>query len=160
MKKSDHVELITGSLSPEVCDELFKEFENLHDARFVHRTYLQRGRGVSDLTCDYHCALNKTLGVAFYERLLALAPVIPGCKVAEIVVNRYSPGQGMPDHRDRTTYKHNFTIPVQATGDGVVIEDEFYPDEKGRAVVFHGIGPVHRVPPVKHKRYVLIYLYE
>lgn len=160
MKLSDHVELLTGLLSEELCEQLYKEFEQLHSARWLHRAKLQVGRGMSDLNCDYDCALNKTLGAEFYQRLLEIAPEFPGTRVAEIIVNRYMPGQGMPDHRDRSTYKHNLTIPVQARGDGIVLEDVFYPDEIGRGVVFHGIGPVHRVPPVKHKRYVLIYLYE
>lgn len=160
MKLSDHVELLTGLMAPDVCDLLYKELENLHPARWVHRSSLQPGRGMTDLTCDYDCSLNKTLGVEMFNRLLALAPEFPDCKVAEIVVNRYHPGQGMPDHRDRTIYKHNLTIPLQEAGDGIVLEDTFFPDVKGRGVVFHGIGPVHRVPPVAHKRYVLIYLYE
>lgn len=160
MKLSDHVELLTELLTPELCNELYGEFEAMHSARWLHRSKLQVGRGMSDLNCDYDVALNKTLGAEHYARLLALAPEFPGCRVAEIVVNRYIPGQGMPDHRDRSIYKHNLTIPVQACGDGIVLEDTFYPDVIGRGVVFHGIGPVHRVPPVKHKRYVLIYLYE
>lgn len=160
MNLPDRVQLRSNLLSKELCAQLFEEFENIHPARWVKRTELQVGRGVSNLSCSYSCALNKTLGVDYLQRLAALAPEMPGAKVVEIVVNRYEVGDYIPDHRDRAHYKYNMVIAVQECGDGIQILDTFYPDVAGRACIFEGIGPTHSVPPVKHKRYVLIYLYE
>jgi hypothetical protein len=64
----------------------------------------------------------------------------------------------MGRHRDRDPIPYNAVIPLQSLGDGIKIEDTFYPDEVGVGAVFFGPTPVHEVPPVVNERYVLVYL--
>ena len=160
MSSLDLVKLFPKLFQPHLCDELVEEIKQLHPARWVKRTEMQAGRGIDRLDCSYSCVLNAGFGKEHRKRLEQLAPEIEGAKLAEIVVNRYDPGDYIPEHRDRTLYLYNLLIHLQDSEDGIKIEDTFYPDEIGRAVIFKGVGTVHSVPPVKNTRYTLIYLYE
>ena len=160
MSSLDLVKLFPKLFQPHLCDELVEEIKQLHPARWVKRTEMQAGRGIDRLDCSYSCVLNAGFGKEYRKRLEQLAPEIEGAKLAEIVVNRYDPGDYIPEHRDRTLYLYNLLIHLQDSEDGIKIEDTFYPDEIGRAVIFKGVGTVHSVPPVKNTRYTLIYLYE
>lgn len=144
----------------QLCDELVTEFEFLHPARWVKRTEFVSGRAKGDRSCSYKCCLNKSIPQNLYNRLLDLAPKFKDAKVAEIVINKYDPGDYLPNHLDRTPYIYNCIIQLSEEGDGVTIEETFVPDKKGTCIVFESIGPWHEVKPVKNKRYVLIYLYE
>jgi hypothetical protein len=80
--------------------------------------------------------------------------------LVEIIVNKYEPGDYISTHKDYHDYIYNMVINIQdSEEDGIIIEDTFYPDRMGRCVVFKYSGLNHSVPPVKNKRYVLIYLY-
>lgn len=91
--------------------------------------------------------------------LWTIAPVIEGCPLGEVCVNRYEPGNGMPEHIDRAYYRHNMVIALNNDGDGIEISGLFYPDKPGEGVVFPIRSEPHGVPPVSKRRYVLIYLY-
>jgi len=134
----------------------------LHPARWVKRTEMQAHRSaVPGAECKYSCALNQTLGKEYFAHLSSLAPEIEGCSLAEVVVNRYEPGDFIPEHLDRTVYPYNLMIHLEDSDeDGLMIEDTFYPLREGRMTVFKGAGLLHSVPPVKNERYTLIYLYE
>lgn len=160
MNTSDLVSLYRKLFQAHLCNDLVEEIKQLHPARWVKRTQLQVGRGVNSLDCSYSCVLNAGFGKEYLIRLKELAPEIQGAKLAEVVVNRYDPGDYLPSHWDRTLYLYNMLINLQSGTDGIVIDNEFYPDEIGRAVIFKGAGTVHAVPPVKETRYTLIYLYE
>ena len=160
MSTLDLVKLNHKLFQPHLCNELVEEIKQLHPARWVKRNTMQVGRGIDRLDCSYSCVLNAGFGKEYLKRLTELAPEIEGAKLAEVVVNRYDPGDYIPEHRDRTLYLYNLLIHLQDGEDGIKIEDTFYPDEIGRAVIFKGVGTVHSVPTVKNTRYTLIYLYE
>lgn len=162
MSSSDLALLNHKFLSSEICEELVKELEELHPARWVNRTEMHRLRATTgDMSCRYSTSANKSLGKEMQERLLELAPKIEKHRVAEVVINRYLPGDFISKHLDRATfYVYNMTIALQTGIDGVEIEGIKYPDVAGNGVVFRGPGLEHSVPPVTNKRYTLIYLYE
>ena len=160
MSTLDLVKVLPKFWEPHLCHELVNEIKQLHPARWVKRTQLQVGRGVNSLDCSYSCVLNDGFGKEYLKKIKEMAPEIEGAKLAEVVVNRYDPDDYLPAHWDRTLYLYNMLINLQNGPDGLIIDDKFYPDEIGRAVVFKGAGTVHAVPPVKESRYTLIYLYE
>ena len=116
--------------------------------------------GPNNLKCSYSVALNETLGKVALEKLKSMAPEFEGSTLAEVVVNKYEPGDFLPEHFDKTSYTHNVLINLQSSEDGIQIEDTHYPDEEGRAIIFNKLGVRHSVPPVKNLRYTLMYLYE
>ena len=149
-------------LPDKVCEELIKEIDELHPARWVKRIRMNQLRATTeDNSCRYSMASNRGLGLELQEKLINLAPKIERHKVAEVVVNRYLPGDYISAHLDRALfYVYNMTIPLQTGTDGVEIQGVKYPDVAGSGVVFKGPGLEHSVPPVTNKRYTLIYLYE
>ncbi|AEH03579.1 DNA endonuclease [Pseudomonas phage PhiPA3] len=92
--------------------------------------------------------------------LYDLAPIIDGWKPTEMCLNKYEVGNGMPEHIDLAMYRHNMVIALCDHGDGLLINGEFYVDTPGQGVILPFKSPPHEVPPVKTRRYVLIYLYE
>jgi hypothetical protein len=162
MSSSDHVLLNHKFLSNEICEELVNELGMLHPARWVNRTEMNRLRATTDNTsCRYATSANRSLGKEMQEKLLNLAPKIEKHRIAEVVINRYLPGDFISRHLDRATfYVYNMTIALQTGSDGVEIQGIKYPDVAGNGVVFRGPGLEHSVPPVTNKRYTLIYLYE
>jgi len=161
MNLSDHVSLHQMFWPSQKCKEALEEIQKLHPARFVKRNKMEYVRATGeDLECSYSVALNETLGKVALEKLKSMAPEFEGSTLAEVVVNKYEPGDFLPEHFDKTSYTHNVLINLQTSEDGIKIEDTHYPDEEGRAVIFKKIGLRHSVPPVKNLRYTLIYLYE
>jgi len=161
MNSSDLVSLTQQFWPPQKCKEALEEIKKLHPARWLKRDKMEYIRADGDdLSCSYSIALNKALGKECLQKLTDMAPEFEGSKLAEVVVNRYEPGDYLPSHKDKTLYTHNLLISLQDGEDGIKIEDKFYPDEIGRAVIFKGIGVTHSVPPVINTRYTLIYLYE
>jgi hypothetical protein len=94
------------------------------------------------------------------DHLFALAPTIDGEKPAEACINRYEIGNGMPEHVDIAMYRHNMVIPLSNNGDGLLVSGKFYVDVPGSGLIMPFKSPPHEVPPVTHRRYTLIYLYE
>lgn len=161
MNLSDHVSFRQMFWPSQKCKEALEEIQSLHPARFVKRDKMDYVRATSnDLDCSYNVALNETLGKVALEKLKSLAPEFEGSTLAEVVVNKYEPGDFMPEHIDKTTYTYNVLINLQSSEDGIQIEDTHYPDEEGRAIIFNKLGVKHSVPPVKNLRYTLMYLYE
>jgi len=162
MNSSDRVWRNHRLLSNEICEELVKEIDELHPARWVKKTRMHQLRATTtDNSCRYSMASNKGLGVDLQEKLINLAPKIEKHNVAEVVINKYLPGDYISRHLDRALfYVYNMTIPLQTGLDGVEIEGIHYPDVAGSGVVFKGPGLEHSVPPVANKRYTLIYLYK
>lgn len=161
MSLSDLVKIHHNFLSPDVCEGLIKEFDTMLPARWVYRDDLGIHRSMGGYSkCSYWSSPNKCLGKDLYNKLFTLAPSYKGRPLAEIVVNRYLPGDFISTHMDGAPYTYNIAIHMQTGIDGIQIENEFLPDEVGRAVILKGIGVPHSVPPVINKRYTLIYLYD
>jgi hypothetical protein len=117
-------------------------------------------RGTTSNKCSYHCALNRALGKDYLAHLKSLAQEIEGCTLSEVVINRYDPGDYIPDHYDRSIYAFNQVIHLEDSDEeGIIIDGEWHPQRAGQSVVFKGAGKLHSVPPVKNTRYTLIYLF-
>ena len=160
MKRMAHGRsVLRGSLiSPAACAHILAELKAVPEPYWYRRTNLQHGRGVAGATCDYWWLTPAGMPKNISDLLIQHAPRVEGLELSEWIVNRYLPGQYMGKHRDRDPIPYNAVIPLQALGDGLQLEDVFYPDEVGVGTVFEGPTDVHEVPPVKFERYVLVYL--
>lgn len=145
-------------IAPEVCAHMLAEIKAMPEPFWYRRRTLQVGRGVNGASCDYFWSTQLGMPKNISDMLVQYAPKVDGLELSEWIVNRYLPGQYMGKHRDRDPIPYNAVIPLQALGDGLRIEDTFYPDEVGVGTVFLGPTDVHEVPPVKFERYVLVYL--
>jgi len=135
---------------------------NIEEERWVTRTELSPGRGINGAKCNYKFCGHSQMDNSTKECLKKLAPVFKDFSLAEVCVNRYQVGDFIGEHRDRHIYRRNLVISLQQLGDGIFINslNQFIEDKIGQGVMFEGIGPSHSVPPVKHTRHSLIYLYE
>lgn len=142
------------------CEELLCRLAGFHPARWFHRPKVNSLPTGGDPTSDYFFCGNRQQDREFSEYLKSLAPVIEGATLSEWCVNRYDVGGYMPEHFDHDRHRYNMTIPLCGSGDGVTIDGVFREDVPGQGIVFRGVGLPHEVKPVKHQRYVIIYLYE
>lgn len=150
----------TAIFPSDVCAELWAKLDALPEPYWVLRDRLGVHRGTGSGECHYWICGDKGLPKTLTQEIRSLAPKLRGFDLAELMVNRYNVGDYIGEHRDRHHYFRNLVIPLQANGDGLFIEDVWVEDEAGTGFMFEGIGPVHHVPPVKHKRYCVIFLYE
>lgn len=97
---------------------------------------------------------------AFKKFLVNLAPKIHLTWLGEVVINKYEPGEGMPEHIDQAIYRYNMVVALNDHGDGLLINGKFHQDNPGHGIIFPMRSDPHEVPPVKTRRYVLIFLYE
>lgn len=146
--------------SKETCQHVLSLVHAMEEPRWYHRLKINsrptKGQDVS----DYYFCGDAQQPKAFNQLLQSLAPEIEGYRLKESIVNRYDPGQYMPEHVDLSHYQFNIVIPLCEAGDGVWVNDQWIEDEAGVAVVFPYKSLPHSVPPVKRQRYVVIYLYE
>lgn len=157
-------ELTTSiELSKEDVVEINNRIKDLDELRWIRRTDLGRGRGVVDSAdCAYDFIGDKQMPKDLKDYLESLAPKAGIFGLKEICINRYRVGDYIGPHKDKDLYIKNVVISLQENGDGLLVDEtqEFIEDIEGQAVWFTGVGPTHSVPPVKHNRHVLIYLYE
>lgn len=156
-----HIDL-SNVLDEGVARNIREEAEKLDEFRWTRRANLEPGRSISGSTCQYDFCGHSQMPQDLKNKLKELAPEYKDFPLAEIAINRYRVGDYIGKHKDRDLYRLNLVIALQEEGDGVFIDDEelFIEDKIGQGVLFKGIGPAHTVPPVKHLRYCLIYLYE
>jgi hypothetical protein len=150
---------IPGLITPVLCDLVKEALERLPAQYWALRDVLAPGRGYPGESCRYHWAGPNTLPKELYRSLLDIAPKHPELDLYEACVNRYEPGDYIGRHRDRDGCILNVTVPLQADGDGLLVDDVFYPDVIGQGNLLYKSGPAHSVPPAKRSRYVLIFLY-
>lgn len=150
------VVLFSKGIAQAVVDAL----DALPVAYWYHRLKINSIPTGGDPTCSYHFLGHNQMPKVLREALWDLAPAIPGAVLREVCCNWYAPGEGMPEHRDLASYQHNVVVALNDNGDGVIINDDFFPDIPGLATVFPRLSEPHMVPAVKHKRYVLIFLYD
>lgn len=110
--------------------------------------------------------------------LITKGKEVNGFPPVEIQINKYSPGDFIPPHKDKQTSLHTVTVPLvdgpdclafgdpKAYYDGIPINesDEMgmtisYPDVKGTGYGFDGTTPIHWVPSTISSRYTAIFLY-
>lgn len=148
------------AFSAQSAVELVAYLEELPQARWFHRDKINSKPTKGDPTADYWFLGDRQMPKELSEHLFALAPTIDGMKPAEACVNRYEVGTGMPEHVDIAMYRHNMVLPLSDHGDGLLMEGRFYVDQPGKGIIMPFKSPPHEVPPVTHRRYTLIYLYE
>lgn len=140
--------------------EIIEYLEELPEARWFHRLKINSKPTKGDPTADYWFLGNHQMPKELSDHLFALAPTIDGQKPEEACINKYEIGCGMPEHVDIAMYRHNMVIPLSDHGDGLLVGDKFYVDVPGAGLIMPFKSPPHEVPPVTHRRYTLIYLYE
>ena len=160
MKHTVLEKLSVVQFSKEVCDDLKKRLAEMHEARWYHRAKINSRPTKGTNVASYDFLGDRQQPKDFNALLRSLAPKFPGFFLTEAIINRYKPGDYMPEHLDVQTYRKNLVIPLCEDGDGIEIEDVFYPDVLGEGVCFVDNGFRHAVPQVKSLRYVAIFLYE
>lgn len=148
------------AFSAQSAAELVQYVETLPITQWFHRLKINSKPTKGDPTADYWFMGDRQMPKELRAQLLALAPTIDGAKPEEICLNRYEVGNGMPEHVDVAMYRYNMVIPLSDHGDGLLVEGVFHVDKPGQGVIMPFKSPPHEVPPVKHRRYTLIYLYE
>ncbi|MNC35635.1 hypothetical protein D3C75_841240 [compost metagenome] len=160
MKPTALNKLQVVQFSKDVCDNLIRQLGEMHEARWYHRAKINSRPTTQGTTASYDFLGDRQQPKEFNQLLRSLAPVYAGLELTEAIINRYRPGDYMPEHIDVQRYRKNLVIPLCADGDGVEIEGVFYPDVLGEGVCFSEVSTPHAVPPVRSLRYVAIFLYE
>lgn len=146
--------------SKEFC-ELVRDYVNtLPAGRWAHRLKINSLPTAGTEECDYWFLGDKQQPKEFSDFLFGMAPLVDGAKPVEAIINRYEVGGGMAEHIDIAVYRTNLVVMLSNNDDGIIVEDVFYKDDPGKAIIFPFKSPPHSVPPVKKQRFVLIYLYE
>lgn len=148
------------AFSAQTANELVTAIDKLPIGWWYHRKKINSIPTKGDPTADYYFMGDRQMPPELKEVLEFLAPTVDSFKPAEICLNRYEVGTGMPEHIDRAIYRYNVVIPLCDHGDGLYVEDKFYQDNPGKGLILPMQSPPHEVPPVKTRRYTLIYLYE
>lgn len=160
MKRLAQELLPVEAFSAQTSKNLIDYMEELPIERWFHRLKINSKPTKGDPTADYWFMGDRQMPKELRDHLFDLAPTIDGEKPTEACVNRYEVGNGMPEHIDIAMYRYNMVIALSDHGDGLLIEGEFHVDEPGKGVIMPFKSPPHEVPPVTHRRYTLIYLYE
>ncbi|BDR26932.1 hypothetical protein RVBP20_1730 [Pseudomonas phage sp. NK1] len=160
MSLSAHERSTKDVFSAEFAADLVSYLDTLEDSWWFNRKKINSipTKGITE--CDYWFLGHNQMPVELRELLFHIAPKVEGAWLGEVLINRYEIGTGMPEHIDQAVYRYNMVIALNDNGDGITINGEFYQDVPGRATIFPIRSEPHEVPPVKNKRYVLIYLYE
>lgn len=152
--------------SPEFCGALVSEIEKLESRRFVDRS---KGttlyRTIDQTEAKYRSVVNLDIPRPLREALIAAAPKV-GSFLEEIIINWYEPGDFIPKHIDGHQYTSFCVVPLVENGDGFSAyfdgpsgEETFFEDIVGTGILVSGNKLLHEVKPVKHKRYIVLYLY-
>lgn len=152
--------------TPEFCAEVVDTLDKFEKKRFTDRsggTTLYRT--VDKVGAKYRSMVNLDIPKDLREKLIARAPKV-GCFLEEVIVNRYEPGDYIPKHIDSHQYPHFVVVPLVENGDGFSAyfdgangDETFFEDVLGTGLLVTGNKLVHEVKPVKHKRYIVLYLY-
>lgn len=160
MKSTGPSPLLVDVYSKDFCDSLVEEIEEFHTARWVLRDHISSIPTKGTNKSHYYFCGDRQQPKDFNQAIRAVAPVIEGHELGEVCINRYDVNGYMPEHIDAADYRYNIVVALCEKGDGITVEGEWLEDKAGQAVVFPAFSVPHEVPPVKSKRYVLIFLYE
>lgn len=161
MKPTDRDPLKVDVFSKDVCEGLLAEIRAMPEARWYLREKINSRPTVPGrVKAHYYFCGDRQQPKELNQLLRELAPVIPGTELGEACINRYDVGSYMPEHVDIAHYRYNLVVMLSDHGDGLLVRDRFIQDTPGQGVLFPEMSAPHSVPPVKHQRFVLIYLYE
>jgi len=144
----------------DTAEDLRLQILTFEESRWHHRKQINSRPTQGSKDSDYYFCGDRQQPKEFNKYLRSLAPKIKGTMLGEACINRYDVGGHMPEHIDIATYRYNVVVMLCDQGDGIEIEGVFYSDAPGLAIQFPAKSPPHRVPAVKHQRFVIIYLYE
>lgn len=147
------------AFSKDVAAHIVTALGSVEQARWFKRNKINSIPTQGDPTASYWFLGDRQQTPEFNKLLRSVAPVIPGLKLEEAIINRYLPGDYMPEHIDRSVYFVNVVVALTETGDGLTREGVLLVDEPGVAHLFAAQSVPHGVAPVSKLRYTLIYLY-
>lgn len=160
MKKLGQELLTVDAFGADIAEQLVAYLEELPTGYWYHRLKINSIPTKGTTEADYWFMSDGQMPKDLRTFLQSLAPTIDGFGPTEICLNRYEIGHGMPEHIDRAFYRYNMVIPLCDNGDGLFVDGKWYVDKPGSGLIMPLKSPPHEVPPVKHKRYTLIYLYD
>lgn len=154
------------AFTPDFCAEIVGAFDEFDAKRFTDRSNGNTlYRTVDHVPAKYRSMVNLDIPKTIREKLIKAAPRC-GSFLEEVIVNRYEPGDFLPKHIDSHHYLRFCVVPLVEKGDGFSAyfdgstgEETFYEDVIGCGLLVTGNKLVHEVKPVKHKRYIVLYLY-
>lgn len=145
--------------SQQVAEAVVATLEELPDGYWYNRKKINSIPTAGTTEANYFFLGHNQMPPDLRKTLWELAPKLPKAILEEVCVNRYEVGFGMPEHIDLAQYQYNMVVALCDNGDGVEIMGEFFKDHPGQGIIFPRKSAPHAVPPVKHKRYVIIFLY-
>lgn len=147
------------AFSTDIAEAIKAVLEEISEDRWFNRKKINSMPTQGTTDADYWFMGDGQMPKDLREILWKLAPKIERVPLGEVCVNRYEPGNGMPEHIDRAQYRHNMVVALNDDGDGIEISGVFQADVPGKGVVFPIRSEPHRVPPVSKRRFVVIFLY-
>lgn len=145
--------------SPQTAEAVVAALEELPDGYWYNRLKINSIPTAGTTEANYYFLGHNQMPSELRKTLWALAPSLPKAILEEVCVNRYEVGYGMPEHIDLAQYQYNMVVALCDNGDGVEIMGQMYVDNPGKGIIFPRKSAPHAVPAVKHKRYVIIFLY-
>ncbi len=145
--------------SPQMAEAIVSALEELPGGYWYNRLKINSIPTAGTTEANYYFLGHNQMPSKLRKALWELAPVLPKAILDEVCVNRYDIGHGMPEHIDLAQYQYNMVVALCDDGDGVTIQGQFHVDNPGQGIIFPRKSSPHAVPPVKHKRYVIIFLY-
>lgn len=160
MKNLAQEPLMVDAFSADYAFNIIDYLETLPRPYWYHRLKINSipTKGTTD--ADYWFMGDGQMPQELKRHLATLAPLIDGYGPTEICINRYEPGNGMPEHIDQAFYRYNMVIPLSDHGDGLMMGGKLYVDKPGSGIILPIKSQPHEVPPVTQRRYTLIYLYD
>lgn len=145
--------------SADIAEAVVGALEALPSEYWYHRLKINSIPTTGTSEADYWFLGHNQMPSNLRKALFSLGPKLPRAILEEVCVNKYEVGFGMPEHIDLAQYQYNMVVTLCDNGDGVCIEDIFHKDSPGKGIIFSRKSVRHSVPAVKHKRYVIIFLY-
>ncbi len=148
-------------------NELLKEVLNLPDTHWVQRREYFQNLGVKDPSdVGHYCsAMDMDLPQKIKDLAEEISIGMSKCELAEVLVNRYLEGDGIPLHQDSQGYLDIIVIPLTDNpGQGFSHiykgKEIFYEDRLGTAIKMVKLKAYHRVNKiVGDTRYSLVMLF-
>lgn len=132
--------------TPERCDELYQELVSLPE----HYWY-------PGLTGHYLMMSNLPYPIQDMVRLFT--PGAPSWIPNGVLIKRLRPGEAGQWNIDSKAAHVLTLLPLRSSGDGTMLNNQFYPDEAGVATFICDCGPIVEVPTVNFLRLEIGYLF-
>lgn len=160
MKQPAQEQFQVAVFSPHTAKVLVDYISALPEGRWYFRAEINSIPTQGSVKSSYWFMGDRQQPKELSEYLFDIAPKIDGLPPVQACINRYLPGDYMPEHIDIGLYRQNMVVALTDTGEGVTVGGRTIIDEPGVATVYPAKSDPHQVLPVKELRFVLIYLYE